>query len=154
MPGGKRSSGGRRTTSPTGSSAATATCRQHTAPGPGSPTISTTKPPIGSARASAPALGIPYVLAEASVADKQRHGPWHSGYRQSRRAIQQAGLIFMLNQRDQPGVRAVAGAGTDIVTLPPFLDLPGLPLTGGRRADSWRCHRASNGGGVGCSVLP
>ena len=74
------------------------------------------------------ALGIPYVLAEASVADKQRHGPWHRGYRQSQRAIQQAGLIFMLNQRDQPGVRAVAGAGTDLVTLPPFLDLPGLPV--------------------------
>lgn len=68
-------------------------------------------------------LGIPYVLAEASVADKQRQGAWKAGYAASLAAVQAADATLFLNPADIAGVRRAGGmvGATDV--LPPFLDL-------------------------------
>jgi len=69
------------------------------------------------------ALDIPYVVAEASVAPKQRDGPWATGYEGSVAAVRAAAATISLNPVDQTGIRRVRGApGTDVL-LPPFLDL-------------------------------
>ena len=66
------------------------------------------------------ALGIPYVVAEASVAAKQRDGPWHVGYQAALAAIRGADALLCINPADVAGLRAVR---SDIVQLPPFFDI-------------------------------
>ncbi|MGR3913021.1 MAG: glycosyltransferase family 4 protein [Gammaproteobacteria bacterium] len=74
------------------------------------------------------ALGIPYALAEASLARKQCDGAWRRGYAQSLAAVRRADCIFNLNSNDLAGVRAVARDGA-VVELKPFLDMPPMPPT-------------------------
>jgi glycosyltransferase involved in cell wall biosynthesis len=69
------------------------------------------------------ALGIPYVVAEASVAAKQRDGPWALGYAESVAAVRAADATLFLNPVDIEGVRNVRGAAEAEDLLPPFLDL-------------------------------
>ena len=70
----------------------------------------------------AEALNIPYVVAEASVADKRADGPWDTGHRATLRALEQAALVVTLNPRD-----AECLPDQDKVRLlPPFLDLAPL----------------------------
>jgi glycosyltransferase involved in cell wall biosynthesis len=76
------------------------------------------------------ALGIPYVVAEASVAPAQRDGPWASGYADSVAGIRSASAALVLNPADVAGLGTVRGAGAITEVLPPFLDLAafaGLP---------------------------
>src|SRR6516165_2048506 len=47
------------------------------------------------------ALGIPYVVAEASFAPKQAGGPWAAGHRAAERAIRGADLVIGLNAADR-----------------------------------------------------
>jgi len=69
------------------------------------------------------ALGIPYVVAEASVAAAQHDGPWALGHAASVAGVRAAAATLFLNPADIAGVRSVRGAsGLDDV-LPPFLDL-------------------------------
>ncbi|MEM6986026.1 MAG: glycosyltransferase family 4 protein [Pseudomonadota bacterium] len=68
------------------------------------------------------ALGIPYVLAEASYAAKQRHGPWAAGLASTRQAICQASAIFTLNPRDRGALVALHGNAKRLHALTPFLD--------------------------------
>ena len=69
------------------------------------------------------ALGIPYVVAEASVAARQRDGPWATGYAASVAAVAAADAVVLVNPADVEGVRGVRGeAGPDEV-LAPFVDL-------------------------------
>ncbi len=68
-------------------------------------------------------LGIPYALAEASLARKQRDGAWSRGYAQSLAAVRRADCIFNINSADLAGLRAVARDGA-LVQLKPFLDMP------------------------------
>lgn len=51
------------------------------------------------------ALGIPYVVAEASYAAKQANGPWSEGLSDTASAIGQAKLILSLNPQDDEGLR-------------------------------------------------
>ncbi|WP_421870073.1 glycosyltransferase family 4 protein [Motiliproteus sp.] len=51
------------------------------------------------------ALGIPYVVAEASYAAKQADGPWAIGLADTAAAIGQAELILSLNPQDDEGLR-------------------------------------------------
>ena len=77
------------------------------------------------------ALGIPYVIAEASVARKQRHGPWCDGYDQALAAVRWAELIFNLNSNDLAGLRPFVRHPHSVIKLKPFTDIPatgdGLP---------------------------
>lgn len=83
----------------------------------------------------ATALGISYVVAEASVAPRQAGGAWDLGYRASLASLARADTVIALNSSDLPGLRAVLAAETPLVRLPPFLDDAGLLGFGRRRAE-------------------
>jgi glycosyltransferase involved in cell wall biosynthesis len=69
------------------------------------------------------ALGIPYVVAEASVAPAQRDGPWAPGYAASVAGIEAASAALVLNPADVAGLRKLRGPEAITEVLPPFLDL-------------------------------
>ncbi|NDV87535.1 glycosyltransferase [Aurantimonas aggregata] len=80
-------------------------------------------------------LGIPYVVAEASVAGKQRGGLWQPGYEASLAALARAELVIGFNPADRPGVRAHLQPQTRYLDLPPFVDTrPFAAATGTRGA--------------------
>ena len=68
------------------------------------------------------ALGIPYVVAEASYAAKRASGAWALGHEASAAVIRQATLLISPTRDDIAGLRELAPAER-ILHLPPFLDL-------------------------------
>ena len=68
------------------------------------------------------ALQIPYVVVEASYAQKQANGPWQLGLQDSAQALQQASMVLCLNPADQAGILQCR-ADAPIQPLAPFLDL-------------------------------
>lgn len=68
------------------------------------------------------ALGIPYVIAEASYAPKRAGGPWSLGHEATRQALHAASLLLCPTRDDLAGVALVAGANTQVLQLAPFLD--------------------------------
>lgn len=71
--------------------------------------------------AVASALGIPYVVAEASVAPKQAHGAWAAGYAAAAEAIAAADLCIVLNSADRPCLLAAVRSPTALRSLAPFI---------------------------------
>ena len=69
------------------------------------------------------ALAIPYVVAEASTAPRQRDGPWADGHARALAAIRAADLVLFLNPRDAPEVRKVRGVNAAADSLSPFIDV-------------------------------
>jgi glycosyltransferase involved in cell wall biosynthesis len=69
----------------------------------------------------AEALGIPYVIAEASYAQKRAKGPWRLGHEGSAEAIRKAAVVFCPTRDDMAGLERIIDAKR-IVHLPPFLD--------------------------------
>lgn len=67
-------------------------------------------------------LGVPYVVAEASVAAKRADGPWAFGHAASRRAIAAADLVLALTRRDLPGLLPEVAEPSRLRLFPPFLD--------------------------------
>jgi len=67
------------------------------------------------------ALGIPYVVAEASVAMKRAEGPWAAGHRAVVDALRYADRVIGLNPADREGVLPFLSPGA-FAELPPFLD--------------------------------
>lgn len=67
------------------------------------------------------ALAIPYVISEASYAQKRAHGPWAFGHEGSTEAIRTAALVLAPTRDDVPGLEQIIDARR-IVHLPPFLD--------------------------------
>ena len=67
------------------------------------------------------ALAIPYVVAEASVAAKQRQGPWRAGFEAATAAIRRADEVLCINPADARGVASIRGDA--VVQLPPFFDV-------------------------------
>ena len=78
------------------------------------------------------ALGIPYVIAEASHAAKRAHGPWVLGHEASVAAIQRAALVLYPSRDDLDGLKQIAEERR-LVHLPPFLDLAPYRAAVGRR---------------------
>jgi glycosyltransferase involved in cell wall biosynthesis len=70
----------------------------------------------------AEALGIPYVVAEASFAPKQAGGPWAAGHRASERAIRAADLVIGLNPADRDCVVPLLSDPGRWLPIKPFLD--------------------------------
>jgi glycosyltransferase involved in cell wall biosynthesis len=68
------------------------------------------------------ALGIPYVIAEASFAPKRAGGPWAIGHRAVAAALGQADAVLGLNPADRDGVLPLLADAGRWVALPPFLD--------------------------------
>jgi len=67
------------------------------------------------------ALGIPYVVAEASYAPKRAGGAWALGHEASAAAIRKAALVVCPSRDDIRGLEALLPPQR-IVHLPPFLD--------------------------------
>jgi len=83
-------------------------------------------------------LDIPYVVAEASVAEKQRDGPWREGFAAASTAISGADLLIALNTTDLPGVASLMAEHARLVHLPPFLDLAAFEARNGREQEKAR----------------
>lgn len=79
------------------------------------------------------ALGIPYVIAEASVAPRQAFGPWAPGFAAAHAAVAAADLVIGLNPRDEAGVRDVMKPGAVYAHLPAFLDASVFGISAERR---------------------
>src|SRR5579875_893169 len=69
----------------------------------------------------AEALGIPYVVVEASVAEKRRCGPWGPGHAATRAALARAAAVIGLNTADAAAIRPLLAPGQRLHALPPFL---------------------------------
>lgn len=67
------------------------------------------------------ALGIPYVVSEASTAPARRQGPWAEFAALSDAALEAADRLFWTTPRDRPALEA-AGWGAKMVELPAFID--------------------------------
>jgi glycosyltransferase involved in cell wall biosynthesis len=68
------------------------------------------------------ALGIPYVVAEASFAPKQARGPWAQGHRAAEQAIRRADAVIGLNPADRACVLPLLSEPSRWVALKPFVD--------------------------------
>ncbi len=80
----------------------------------------------------AEALGIPYLLAEASLAGKRANGPWAMGHEAARAALDRAATVISLNPDD---VEGLPDAGR-VRPLVPFLDpAPFQTTAAGQGAD-------------------
>ncbi len=67
-------------------------------------------------------LGIPYVVAEASHAEKHARGPWSAGWEAAGEAIRQAAVVFALNRNDLEGLLRLRSRAAPPIWLPPFID--------------------------------
>jgi len=76
---------------------------------------------------AAKALGIPYLLVEATRARKRLGGPWDGFARAAEAACDAADVIFYLTQRDREALAAYAPAGQHHIHLRPFLPHTDLP---------------------------
>ncbi|MCK5273081.1 MAG: glycosyltransferase family 4 protein [Alphaproteobacteria bacterium] len=70
----------------------------------------------------ASALGIPYVVAEASYAPKQTGGPWAVGHEAVAAALRATDRIICLNPADEDCIAGLLGSDDRIRRLVPFLD--------------------------------
>lgn len=68
------------------------------------------------------ALGIPYVIAEASHAPKRAQGKWALGHQGAEAAIRRARLLLCPTRDDAAGLLPLAADPARVVWLPPFLD--------------------------------
>ena len=73
------------------------------------------------------ALGIPYVVAEASFAPKRADGPWALGHGAVAAALGQADAVLGLNPADRDCVLPLLADAARWVALPPFLDAAEYP---------------------------
>src|SRR5262245_49491736 len=79
------------------------------------------------------ALDIPYVVAEASHANKRSDGPWEVGHRGAAAAIAHADAIINLNPADRAGLLGVADPSAIHVMLNPFIDGADFAAAANRR---------------------
>lgn len=80
------------------------------------------------------ALGIPYVVAEASHAPKREKGPWAMGHDAVVDAIRAAALVFCPTQDDLACIEGIVSSPDRIRRLPPFLDPAPYRRASGARA--------------------
>lgn len=88
--------------------------------------------------AVARALGIPYVVAEASVSARQASGPWACGHAASLHAIGQANLVLAMTRKDLSGLQAALPGTAPVVLFPPFLESAPFVAASVRREASRR----------------
>lgn len=90
------------------------------------------------------ALGIPYLVAEASFSPRQAAGPWAHGHAASQAAIAGADRVLAMTRKDQAGLAAIV-PDERLVRFPPFLDAAPFVAASRRRqalraglARAWR----------------
>lgn len=79
----------------------------------------------------AEALGIPYLVAEASLAGKRAEGPWAYGHRRAAEALARAHSIITLNPEDSGGLDPAWRQRP----LPPFIDCAPYRAAGRAQAE-------------------
>jgi len=70
----------------------------------------------------AAALNIPYYIAEASHAPKQKNGPWKMGYDAAEKAIRAATRILHMTQLDGACLQPLMTSSDQLVHFPPFIE--------------------------------
>src|SRR6267142_1937622 len=68
------------------------------------------------------ALGIPYVIAEASYAPKRAKGAWAAGHAATGNAIRAASLVVCPTRDDLECIEPLVSSPAKIMLLPPFVD--------------------------------
>lgn len=68
------------------------------------------------------ALGIPYLLAEASLAPKQRAGPWAEGLAATEQAVRAADVVLAMTAVDAECLAPLVVPPAELRRLPPFID--------------------------------
>lgn len=66
-------------------------------------------------------LGIPYIVVEASVANKRAGGPWSLGHEAAIAALARAAAVISLNPNDEPGIAPHVASPDRLRRLNPFL---------------------------------
>ncbi len=69
------------------------------------------------------AFGLPYVVAEPSVAAKRRGGPWGEGHAHSLAALARADALMPVTAEDAQGLRKAGIPAERVVPLTPFVDI-------------------------------
>ena len=78
------------------------------------------------------ALGIPYLIVEASHAPKRAGGPWDLSHRAVAHAVRHAAKVICLNPNDRACLEPLAGER--LTLMPPFLDpAPFAPIPQARQ---------------------
>jgi glycosyltransferase involved in cell wall biosynthesis len=88
---------------------------------------------IGPAVASA--LGIPYLIAEASDAPKHRSGEWADAYRLAHEAIAGADRVFAMTAHDRACLAQFVEPSR-LIDMPPFIDAMPFRAWRGRQVDA------------------
>ena len=78
--------------------------------------------------ALADALGVPYLICEASLNPARARGANAAGYDAARAAVGAADVIIELNPADRAGVAGALKPGAGILRLPPFIDTAAINL--------------------------
>jgi glycosyltransferase involved in cell wall biosynthesis len=71
----------------------------------------------------AAALGIPYVVAEASRASKRAGGPWAVGHAGTEAALERADAVLAMTALDRAALERNRPARQRLIDFPPFVDL-------------------------------
>ena len=97
----------------------------------------------------AAALRIPYVVAEASLAEKRKGGEWQIGHRATADALKRAERVIGLNSADREGVMPALARPEHWTALLPFLDTAPFEVavatrraTRARLAQTWKLDPA------------
>jgi glycosyltransferase involved in cell wall biosynthesis len=72
--------------------------------------------------AASDALGIPYVIAEASYAPKRAGGPWAIGHEATADAVRRAALVLSPTRHDLACLEPLIAERERLMLLPPFLN--------------------------------
>lgn len=96
------------------------------------------------------ALGIPYVIAEASHAPKRAQGKWALGHQGAEAAIRRAQLLLCPTRDDVAGLVPLAADPSRVVWLPPFLDA--APFAAARLARGANRARLASAHGIDPAV--
>lgn len=84
------------------------------------------------------ALAIPYVVVEASLAEKRARGPWSAGHAAVRAALAQASAVISFHARDEAALHDAVARPRRLHRLRPFLDARAFKAAAAARAT----HRA------------
>ena len=84
------------------------------------------------------AMGIPYVVAEASYAPKQAGGRWDMGHNAVAEALHQASLVVGINSNDTPAVLPLLDDPSRMMMIRPFLNPDNYVLAHNRRDSARR----------------
>lgn len=72
---------------------------------------------------AAAALGVPYIVAEASYAPKRAGGPWDLSHRRVAKAVGDVAAVLCLNPNDIACLEPLVDRPERLVRFPPFLDI-------------------------------